>query len=847
LAAGSHIFYVEAKNQAGNFSEEMCEFDVDCGVDNDPPDISLQCGTPTCQGNGGNISISWSATDNVTPSSSVEFRYRLGDEQWTPWRSYVTETTRAGLTDGVYLFTLQARDAAKNTSEEECEFEIDSCGAAGGDEPPDLEIHCYDIAQTCQANGATVDISWSATDDVTASASIQYRWKLEKGGTWTAWKTNITTTACQQVADGAHTFYVQAKDGAGNSSEEFCDFDVDCGAGGDDDPPDISLQCGNPTCQGNGGNISISWSATDNVTPSSSVEFRYRLGGEQWTPWRSYVTETTRAGLTDGVYAFALQARDAAKNISEEICEFEIGDCIPGEEEDKEQPVITIKCGAVTCSAEGGGVLISWTITDDISAAGHIDRMYWLEDEDGTVIYESKWTRTETSKTFTKLSAGKYMLYVSAEDEAGNPADVESSFSVSVECGAEAAQETTTVVATITLSEPERIKFRQLFDIEVPAELTASISEAGAAALVELARKALDAALQGSLVAALDYARQVASMLGYDLPAEGTESDGPSTLVDTGHSVGTGLHLMSDMAGLCEALGKWTDCRKLTEVAGVMKKGLTGLAAVIDTGTEYLEAEALVEKLRDKPFYERCQIMRDGGIDTLVGLLSKYNGVITSTLGAGIMGTLPVSMTMGMGSIVLALGMDFALSNAATTSATLSCYGKVVSAGGADTPEKRLAQLCISQNTSGIGTFQWSPVFEWLIRWPGLKFFGDWTPDKYLDGLLYAYASVEIESGRTLAVHLLGVADSDGSNSVTFTATLQLRYPSGPPVSFADAQMTLSAASSSGSITWPIAWSPAYGIPEKVAITLRAAPAPGNSDHTDYPEEIEIEFPASGW
>jgi len=55
---------------------------------------------------------------------------------------------------------------------------------------------------------------FTGTDDVTQKTSLQYRHKLNNGN-WSAWST-ATNAKYENLAQGDHTFYVQAKDEAGN-------------------------------------------------------------------------------------------------------------------------------------------------------------------------------------------------------------------------------------------------------------------------------------------------------------------------------------------------------------------------------------------------------------------------------------------------------------------------------------------------------------------------------------------------------------------------------------------------------------------------------------------------------
>jgi hypothetical protein len=96
----------------------------------------------------------------------------------------------------------------------------------------------------------------------------------------------------------------------------------------DETPPDLSLPCNPPSCSGGTGLVSFAWSATDNVTSSSDIEYCFRLNGGSWSAWSGSKSKTY-SGLADGPYSFEVQARDEALNTSpSESCAFTI-DCVP--------------------------------------------------------------------------------------------------------------------------------------------------------------------------------------------------------------------------------------------------------------------------------------------------------------------------------------------------------------------------------------------------------------------------------------------------------------------------------------------------------------------------------------
>lgn len=90
--------------------------------------------------------------------------------------------------------------------------------------PPDTSITSGPDGSTRQT-GPT--FSWSGSDDTTGAQGLEYSHRLD-GGAWSAYSTS-TSVMLSNLAEGSHTFYVKARDGAGNEDSTAAErsFTVD--------------------------------------------------------------------------------------------------------------------------------------------------------------------------------------------------------------------------------------------------------------------------------------------------------------------------------------------------------------------------------------------------------------------------------------------------------------------------------------------------------------------------------------------------------------------------------------------------------------------------------------------
>lgn len=168
------------------------------------------------------VTFAWSAADAPGAGSlPLTYAYRLDplEPAFSPFAAATTKTY-PGLPSGAYTFHVIARDAAGNT---------EAAGAAPGasnrrafavdapDLPPSATIT---TAPGSPWPSSTAQFTWTGSDDVTPAAGLQYAWWLEPIQADPGTFAGTTAAAYPGLANGAYTFHVKARDGAGNVGAE---------------------------------------------------------------------------------------------------------------------------------------------------------------------------------------------------------------------------------------------------------------------------------------------------------------------------------------------------------------------------------------------------------------------------------------------------------------------------------------------------------------------------------------------------------------------------------------------------------------------------------------------------
>jgi len=254
----------------------------------------------------------------------------------------------------------------------------------------------------------TFTLSWTAsTDNVAVTGYDIYR-----NGTLLASTTSTSYSVTGLTASTTYTFYVKAKDAAGNVSAASSTISVTTSAAADTQAPTAptSLASSNITET----SVSLSWTAsTDNVAVTGYDIYRNGTLLASTTSTSYSVT-----GLTASTtYTFYVKAKDAAGNVSAASSTISV---TTSAATDTQAP--TAPTSLASSNITETSVSLSWTAsTDNVAVTGY--DVY----RNGTLLAST----TSTSYSVTGLTASTtYTFYVKAKDAAGNVSAASSTISV---------------------------------------------------------------------------------------------------------------------------------------------------------------------------------------------------------------------------------------------------------------------------------------------------------------------------------------------------------------------------------------------------------------------------------
>ena len=207
---GNHIFYVRAVDNAGNIGEYGShEFSIDTIAPSAPtPDDGI-----TGWSNVNNPTFRWFQVDDINGIAYYGCKIDSGSVENTE-SIFITLSEQS---DGNHMFYVRAVDNAGNIGEYGShEFSIDTI------EPsiqlPELlgddwftPVHIMAVVDSVTSTYDTPSFDWLPSDDISGIASYYY--KVDTGSEYRTTGTSVTLPL--QPA-GYHTFYVRAKDNAGN-------------------------------------------------------------------------------------------------------------------------------------------------------------------------------------------------------------------------------------------------------------------------------------------------------------------------------------------------------------------------------------------------------------------------------------------------------------------------------------------------------------------------------------------------------------------------------------------------------------------------------------------------------
>jgi hypothetical protein len=364
LGQGTHTFSVEAQDTAGNVSGSTSFSWV---IDTTPPPVPAITSTPNNPTNKTSASLSFTDTE-----TGATFLCQLDG---TAFVICASPAAYSGLGQGSHTFFVEAQDAAGNVSgSTSFSWVIDTTP------PPTPLISSGPNNPTNQTSA-----SFSFTD-------------TEIGVTFQCQRDTAAFASCSSpktytgLAQGTHTFSVEALDSAGNISG-ITSFTWVI----DTTPPAVPTINSKPTNPTNQTSATFTFSDT-----ATGVSFLCQLDGGGFSACSS---PTIYSGLAQGSHTFSVKAQDAAGNVSNAASfSWTIDTVAPP------APVITSNPSNPTNLASA-----NFAFSDTQTG------VIFLCQLDG-----SSFAKCSTPKKFTGLVAGNHTFSVEAQDSAGNQSNATS-------------------------------------------------------------------------------------------------------------------------------------------------------------------------------------------------------------------------------------------------------------------------------------------------------------------------------------------------------------------------------------------------------------------------------------
>ncbi|MBD3244065.1 MAG: hypothetical protein GF331_25965, partial [Chitinivibrionales bacterium] len=377
LTEGAHTLYVWERDPAGNWSasgSKSIEIDITA-----PAAPTVNGATPT---NDRTPTWSWSSD----AQGCGIFRYSLNSSTLaaaSPETTATSYTPDAGLTEDTHTLYVWERDVAGNWSAAGSKVIVIDASAPGVPQ----------VNGVSPTNNSRPTWTWSSAGGIGT-----YRLQLDNpnlaGVTETTTDTAFTPSA--DLAEGAHTLYVQERDAAGNwSASGVLVITVDV------TPPEPPTVTGPAQTQ----TLRPTWSWTSGGDGNGM--YRHRLDNPDLTSGATATTGTSYtpgSDLSEGTHTLYVQERDAAGNWSS-----------------SGQFAVTIDVAApgapdVTGPARTSTQRPTWSWTSGGDGTG--DYRYRLDNPDLTT---GATATTETSFTpAADLAEGQHTLYVQERDAADN-------------------------------------------------------------------------------------------------------------------------------------------------------------------------------------------------------------------------------------------------------------------------------------------------------------------------------------------------------------------------------------------------------------------------------------------
>jgi hypothetical protein len=144
--------------------------------DTTPPSTSITSG-PSGTINTGDVTFTYTGSDNVTPTGSLKYAYRLDPVEGS-FSAFSSQTSRSysGLANGTYTFYVKALDQAGNQDSTPASRSFTVQASTSDTTPPSTSITGGPSGTISTGN---VTFTYTGSDNVTPTGSLQYAYRLD--------------------------------------------------------------------------------------------------------------------------------------------------------------------------------------------------------------------------------------------------------------------------------------------------------------------------------------------------------------------------------------------------------------------------------------------------------------------------------------------------------------------------------------------------------------------------------------------------------------------------------------------------------------------------------------------
>lgn len=310
LGSGAHTFYVRVRDITGGTDQTTCVFDV-----NFAPTISIN-NPPVQDVNTTSYLFTWTASDDLDSPLTMSYNVEL-DGVWQGWQNGITQYNWTVLPSGTRSFKVRVRDNGNPQlwAEDSLSFLVNYKPSVSVTNCPGGVWPSSDITMT-----------WLGSDDNTPPAGLSYRWRLDAGA-WSSWQLGTMSFPYTGLADGSHTFEVQARD-TGNpqlvcstipATCGSCTFTIDSSCA--NPPPDVTGFVATDAGFGlNNREVQLNWDAIPGCVDWFDIEWRefsLTTFTYSWAPVQSvdglqtgYLHTSARYGGTSNPIEYRIRARN---------------------------------------------------------------------------------------------------------------------------------------------------------------------------------------------------------------------------------------------------------------------------------------------------------------------------------------------------------------------------------------------------------------------------------------------------------------------------------------------------------------------------------------------------------